>query len=120
MADPITNNQNGPVGIVDPTYIKEQSDAINAKLGSAANKEGFDPNMFLKILMTQLQNQSPFDTMDTTQILETQTMLSQVEQTAKQTTAVTNMEATLNDELAFINTSLANINATMLDIAEKI
>lgn len=119
MADPIPATT-GPNGVVDPDFIKQQSDAINSKLGESAGKEGFDPNMFLKILMTQLQNQSPFDTMDTTQILQTQSMLSQVEQTAKQTTAVTNMETTLNNELAFINTSLANINATMLDIAEKL
>ncbi len=105
-------------GIIDQDFINQQVDATKGN-GSAGNKD-FDPDMFLKILMTQLQNQSPFDTMDSQQILETQSLLTQVEQTTKQTTTLQETQKTVAQGLNDLNLTLANMNATLLSIAEEV
>ena len=105
-------------GIIDQNFIDQQVEAT--KGNSRANANGFDPDMFLKILMTQLQNQSPFDTMDTQQILETQSLLTQVEQVTKQTTTLKETKDTVSTGLNDLNTTLANMNATLLLIAEDL
>ncbi len=105
-------------GIIDQDFINQQVAATQSI--SKTPKDGFDPDMFLKLLMTQLQNQSPFDTMDTQQIMQTQSMLTQVEQITKQTTSVQNTEKAVNTGLNDINLTLANMNATLLSIAEDL
>lgn len=105
-------------GIIDQNYVDQQVAATQAS--SNTPKDGFDPDMFLKLLMTQLQNQSPFDTMDTQQIMQTQSLLTQVEQVTKQTTSLQNTEKTVNAGLNDLNLTLANMNATLLSIAEDL
>lgn len=105
-------------GIIDQNFVDQQVAATKTK-GSASDT-GYDPDMFLKLLMTQLQNQSPFDTMDTQQIMETQSLLTQVEQVTKQTTSLENTEKTVNTGLNDLNLTLANMNATLLAIAEDL
>lgn len=104
-------------GIIDQDYINQQ---VEATRSSKATKDGFDPDMFLKVLMTQLQNQSPFDTMDTQQILETQSLLTQVEQTTKQTGMLEETKNNVSSGLNNLNLTLANMNATLLSIAEDL
>lgn len=105
-------------GIIDQKFIDEQVKATQGK--GKVNKDGFDPDMFLKVLMTQLQNQSPFDTMDTQQILETQSLLTQVEQVTKQTGMLEETKNNVSTGLDDLNLTLANMNATLLSIAENL
>lgn len=105
-------------GIIDQNFIDQQVEATKGT--SRADKDGFDPDMFLKVLMTQLQNQSPFDTMDTQQILETQSLLTQVEQTTKQTGMLEETKNNVSSGLDNLNLTLANMNATLLSIAEDL
>jgi flagellar basal-body rod modification protein FlgD len=95
-------------GIVDQDFINQQValTSQNSGSGSAGN---FDPDMFLKILMTQLQNQSPFDTVDSQQILEQQAILTQVEQSTRQTGILQELQA----EITTINENLSQINETL-------
>ncbi len=98
-------------GIVDQDFINEQV-AKTAQPGSNAGN-GFDPDMFLKILMTQLQNQSPFDTVDSQQILEQQAILTQVEQSARQTGILQEVQETILTQITSINDNLKQINDTL-------
>ncbi len=96
-------------GIINPGLIDQ---AVNdTKDPNASTTEGgFDPDMFLKILMVQLQNQSPYDTMDSQQIMEQQATLTQVEQSARQTGYMQEMKESIGDQLAAINQQLAAIS----------
>jgi len=68
------------------------------------SKVGADFDMFLKLLVTQMQNQDPLKPMDSTEYTQQLAQYSQVEQTVKQTTA-------LNDILSQLSTqSLTQAN----------
>jgi|LakMenEpi03Aug12_release.lakeMendotaPanAssembly.Ray.scaffolds.fasta_scaffold1513600_1 flagellar hook assembly protein FlgD len=105
-------------GIVDNDYVNQITQATASKANTNAN--GFDPNMFLKILMSQLQNQSPFDSMDSQQIMEQQAMLTQVEQSTRMSGYMEEMKSSVEEELGSVRTSLQQINQTLLNISEKI
>ena len=105
-------------GIIDESYVQQQ---VQATAGlNTGSSDGFDPNLFLKVLTATLANQSPFDTMDTTEILNTQAKLAQVEQGSKQVDAVEEMRDTLNTQMATVNNSLADIQAAILTIADRL
>ena len=70
-------------GIVNQDLIDKA--VAETKIVGAAENGDFDPNMFLKILMEQLKNQNPFDSVDTSEILQQQATLTQVEQVSRQT-----------------------------------
>lgn len=105
-------------GIVDQNFIDQQV-AATAGLNTG-NTGGFDPNLFLKVLSATLANQSPFDTMDTQEILNTQAQLTQVEQVSKQTEHIKDMQSTLETQTANMVLALAYVNSTVSAIAEKI
>jgi flagellar basal-body rod modification protein FlgD len=65
--------------------------------GSTKRGIGADFNMFLKLLVTQMQNQDPLNPMDSTQYTQQLAQYSQVEQTVQQT-------GTLKDILARLST----------------
>ncbi len=90
-------------GIIDKAVYDTQDPNASSTAGS------FDPDMFLKILMVQLQNQSPYDTMDSQQIMEQQATLTQVEQSARQTGYMQELKESVGDQLAAINQQLAAI-----------
>lgn len=99
-------------------FLEQQ---VQATAGlNTGNTDGFDPNLFLKILTATLANQSPFDTMDTQEILNTQARLTQVEQVSKQTDNIKSMRETLESEVASINNSLAGIHAAIAEISGKL
>lgn len=104
-------------GIVDQNFIDQQVELT--KGNSSAGDDGFDPDMFLKILMTQLQNQSPFDTVDSAEILNQQATLTQVEQTTRQTQTMKELNDTVNVTLADIKDSLAQINESLTTLVDK-
>lgn len=101
----------GPKGKVDTAFIQSMIEKTK-QAGSPADGS-FDKDMFLKILMTQLQNQSPFDTVETKEILEQQALLTQVEQTTKQTSTIEGLESVINQ-------GFAQINATLVDIKGRL
>lgn len=99
-------------GIVDTDFVNQQVQAT-AGLSGSGQDDGFDPDMFLNILMVQLQNQSPFDTVGTDKILEQQAILTEVEQATQQTQALKNLEEKVDVSLLQIAETLGEINSTI-------
>lgn len=99
--------KNTPIGgIVDQALI-DQAVATTKRNGGATSD--FDPDMFIKLLSAQLQNQSPFDTVETDQIVQQQAVIAQVEQAAQQTKAVKELNTTLTTELQGLKLSIKEI-----------
>lgn len=96
-------------GIINPTLVDQAVNDTKDPNSSTASGD-FDPDMFLKILMSQLQNQSPYDSVDSQQILEQQAILTQVEQSARQTGYMQELKESVGDQLAAINQQLAAIS----------
>ncbi len=94
-------------GIVDQTLIDKAVKETAIK-GSGVNGE-FDPDMFLKILMEQLKNQNPFDSVDTSEILQQQAMLTQVEQVTRQTESLKAVQADVAEHFVTIAETLNEI-----------
>lgn len=107
-------------GIVDQDFINQQVAATEQFAGSSGTDGEFDSNTFLRILMTQLQNQSPYDTMDSNEILQQQSMLTQVEQSVKSAEATETLTDTVSGELAGLKESIAEINVTLNTIAQQL
>jgi len=93
-------------GIVDQGRI--DSAVAQTKINGGATGD-FDPNMFIKLLSAQLQNQSPFDTVETDQIVQQQAVIAQVEQATQQTKAITELNDTLTTNLADLKLSINEI-----------
>jgi flagellar hook assembly protein FlgD len=97
-------------GRIDQAFVDAQVAKTQLSEGGA---DGFDTNMFLNMLITQLQNQDPFNTVETEKIMEQQAILTEVEQTLKQTTALEDVKAAVDIGLSDISATLANINNTL-------
>ena len=93
-------------GIIDQAAI-DKAVATTKRNGGATSE--FDPDMFIKLLSAQLQNQSPFDTVETDQIVQQQAVIAQVEQAAQQTKAVKELNTTLTTELQSLKLSIKEI-----------
>jgi flagellar hook assembly protein FlgD len=93
-------------GIVDQALIDQA--VATTKINGGEDSE-FDPDMFIKLLSAQLQNQSPFDTVETDQIVQQQAVIAQVEQSAQQTQAVKELNTTLITELQNLKLSINEI-----------
>ncbi len=93
-------------GIVDQSLIDQA--VATTKINGGENSE-FDPDMFIKLLSAQLQNQSPFDTVETDQIVQQQAVIAQVEQSAQQTKSIKELNTTLKDELKDLKLSINEI-----------
>lgn len=99
--------KNTPIGgIVDQALI-DQAVATTKRNGGATSD--FDPDMFIKLLSAQLQNQSPFDTVETDQIVQQQAVIAQVEQAAQQTKSIKELNTTLTTELQGLKLSIREI-----------
>jgi hypothetical protein len=99
--------RNTPIGgIVDQAAIDRAVEATRVNGGATSE---FDPDMFIKLLSAQLQNQSPFDTVETDQIVQQQAVIAQVEQSAQQTKAVKELNTTLTTELQSLKLSIREI-----------
>ena len=72
----------GITGSVDPTA---QAAALAAN-STAQKSQTMDSEVFMKLLVTQLQNQDPSSPMDTNQMISQQTQLAMMEQITNQTT----------------------------------
>ena len=103
-------------GRVDQALV-DQAVQSTAQKGSAGSS--FDGDMFLQMLLTQLQNQDPFNTVETDKIMEQQAILSQVEQGIKQTQSLDDVKASLETGLSDIAYVLANINNLVNTLVKK-
>ncbi len=86
--------------------------------GSPTNGD-FDPDMFLKILMEQLKNQNPFDSVDTSEILQQQAMLTQVEQVTRQTDSLKAVQAEVEQSFTEISKTLIDMKGLLSQIKDK-
>ena len=94
-------------GIVDNSLIEQ---AVNdTSIDNQLDGSSFDPNMFLRILMAELQNQDPFNTADSGQILEQQALLTEVEQSARQSGIMESLESSITENFTLLNQSLDEI-----------
>jgi flagellar hook assembly protein FlgD len=93
-------------GIIDQALIDQA--VATTKINGGATSD-YDPDMFIKLLSAQLQNQSPFDTVETDQIVQQQAVIAQVEQSAQQTKAVRELNTTLITELQGLKVSINEI-----------
>ena len=93
-------------GIIDQALIDQA--VATTKINGGATSD-YDPDMFIKLLSAQLQNQSPFDTVETDQIVQQQAVIAQVEQSAQQTKAVKELNATFTSELQDLKLSINEI-----------
>ncbi len=93
-------------GIVDQALIDQA--VATTKINGGETGE-YDPDMFIKLLSAQLQNQSPFDTVETDQIVQQQAVIAQVEQSAQQTQSIKELNTTLTTELQSLKLSINEI-----------
>jgi flagellar basal-body rod modification protein FlgD len=105
----------GLTGIVDNSIVEK---AVNetAHLAGKDPDVSFDPNMFMKILMAELQNQNPFDTADTNEILQQQAAMAEVEQSAKQSKTLESLAASVNQNFTLLQNQLDELKTI---ISEK-
>lgn len=58
--------------------LKTQTNAVNYEKNKANGNDTINQDVFLQLMVTQLQNQDPLDPMDNTEFLSQQAMFSQV------------------------------------------
>ena len=101
---------------MDLTGIIDDSLIDNAVSQTAQNSTGgadFDGQVFLEIFLSQLQNQSPFDPTSSKDIAEQQAILTQVEQTLRQTGTLDELKDSVNSNFADLNEQLAAIKTVL-------
>ncbi len=104
-------------GIIDQSAIDRAVAATSTK-GSSATGE-FDPDMFIKILMEQLKNQNPFDSVDTSEIVQQQATLSQVEQSARQTESLKAVQEEVASQFQSVSQTLVEMKNLLAEIKNK-
>ena len=83
--------------------LKTQTNAVNFAKNRAAGNDTVNQDVFLQLMVTQLQNQNPLDPMDNTEFLSQQAQFSQV-------TALQDMK----DSLTKYGDALLNMNSSMI------
>ena len=102
-------------GIVDQSLVEQ---AVEQTRINGTSESEFDPDLFIKLLSAQLQNQNPFDTVETEQIVQQQAIIAQVEQSAKQVSSIEEQTDTLNALSQSIGAELANISQSITEIRD--
>ncbi len=82
--------------------MKTQTNATNYQTNKTAGNE-VNQDMFLQLMITQLQNQDPLDPMDNSEFLSQQAMFTQV-----------NTLQEMNDKIATYGDALLSMNGSML------
>lgn len=75
-----------PIDGITGTVDQAAQAAALAANNSAKTSQTMDSEVFMKLLVTQLQNQDPSSPMDTNQMISQQTQLAMMEQITNQTT----------------------------------
>ncbi|GGO84900.1 basal-body rod modification protein FlgD [Marinobacterium nitratireducens] len=109
------------VNNVNGSNVFDQINQANQANGSSKSKAESDSEMFMKLMIAQLQNQDPTSPADTTDFMQQIATMSNVESIANLTTAVESMgESLLSSQAAlqassmvgqkaFVQTDLANL-----------
>ena len=91
-------------GVTDTiNSMKTQTNATNYEKNKTMGNDTVNQDVFLQLMITQLQNQDPLDPMDNSEFLSQQAMFSQV----------TTMQE-MNDSLNKYGEALLNMNSSML------
>ena len=91
-------------GVTDTiNSMKTQTNATNFEKNKTMGNDTVNQDVFLQLMITQLQNQDPLDPMDNSEFLSQQAMFSQV----------TTMQE-MNDSLNKYGEALLNMNSSML------
>ncbi len=84
--------------------MKSQTNATNYEKNKANTDNEINQDMFLQLMITQLQNQDPLEPMDNTEFLSQQAMFTQV-----------NTLQEMNQNLATYGDAILSLNASMLN-----
>lgn len=84
--------------------MKSQTNATNYEKNKANTDNEMNQDMFLQLMITQLQNQDPLEPMDNTEFLSQQAMFTQV-----------NTLQEMNQNLATYGDAILSLNASMLN-----
>jgi len=85
------------------TSIKSQTNATNYEKNKANSNDTVNQDVFLQLMITQLQNQDPLDPMDNSEFLSQQAMFSQVSTMQE-----------MNENLSTYGEALLSLNNSML------
>lgn len=91
-----------PIDGITGTVDQAAQAAALAANQSSSRSQTMDSEVFMKLLVTQLQNQDPSSPMDTNQMISQQTQLAMMEQITNQTTT-TNENFSLQMRIAAAN-----------------
>ena len=84
--------------------MKTQTNAVNYEKNKASNNNELGQDVFLQLMITQLQNQDPLDPMDNAEFLSQQAMFTQV-----------NTLQEMNQNLTTYGDALLSMNGSMLN-----
>ena len=84
--------------------MKTQTNAVNYEKNKASNNNELGQDVFLQLMITQLQNQDPLDPMDNSEFLSQQAMFTQV-----------NTLQEMNENLTSYGDALLSMNGSMLN-----
>jgi flagellar hook assembly protein FlgD len=102
-----------PIGRIDQGLIDR---AVQETAVGGTGDNSFDGDMFMQMLLVQLQNQDPLAPTDNSEIMKVQATLSEVEQSLRQTDALESVKNTVDIGLTDISITLANINNTLTQL----
>ena len=97
-------------GLINQDFVDQQV-ALTAVEGTG--ETAFDSEMFIRLLITQLQNQDPFNTVETQEIMNQQAVLAEVEQSIKQTESLDGLKETVDTSLLAMSDTLNEINSAL-------
>jgi len=84
--------------------LKTQTNAVNYEKNKASGNNELGQDVFLQLMITQLQNQDPLDPMDNSEFLSQQAMFTQV-----------NTLQEMNENLTTYGDALLSMNGSMLN-----
>ena len=94
----------------------------NSESTSGTAETTLDPNMFLKLLVAEIQNQDPTKPMDSTQLVQQLASLSQVQQSAQTNSKLATLLETMSigQSAALVGRSLTSADGEDLGVVEAV
>lgn len=105
-------------GKINEDFVNQMVEATR-DLNTGDADSSFDGDMFMQLLLTQLQNQDPFNTVESEEIMRQQAILSEVEQSLKQTESLDSLKQTVDISLAEMSLTLKSINDTLTSLVDS-
>lgn len=113
------------VTIVAPTTTSAQTNSTtrtSSATSSDAAKASLDYNSFLKLLITQMQNQDPTDPMDATEQVSQLATFSQVEQSIKMNTNLDNLisQSNLSNASNYVGKTITSADGKTTGVIQSV